>query len=553
MTHWLSKVFGWFPPFNVRTDVDFPIWNQAPGYPSYAGSAAIAAIAVAAMIFPMATSVMREVFAEAPLGEKEAALALGGTRWAVVRHVVLPFGKSGIIGGSMLALGRALGETISVVLVITQTFEIKIRVLEAGTSTISSLIATGYKEATPAQLSALLTAGFLLFVTTMAVNGLAAAVVARSRSGAESEISSVDVLTVEKVLSDDGLGPEQLRRPGRATREDRLTYLGAVVASLSLTWLVYTQILPFTGRLGFIVSWYALFVILLGVLTALDRPRAVVVDRVISTLVAAAPVIVGLVLASTVISTAWKGIEPLMHLNFYTQDMAGVRATDSFDKGGILHAIVGTVIQVSIAVMIAMPLGITTAVFTSEVGGRTSRWVRAVVEAMTAMPSIVAGLFIYTVCIVHLGMPTSGFAASLALTVMALPIMARASDVVLRVVPGGLREASYALGATKWQTVWHVVLPTAPTRSRNGVDPRCGPDRRRDRAVAADIGCIDVPDGQSLSRAHELVAVVHLQRGVLRLPDVRGAWLRRSRRAAGRGPQSVRVRAPGGTQKARKL
>jgi phosphate transport system permease protein len=188
VTHWISKNFGWIPFFNVHTDVDYPIWNQAPGYPSFAGSAAIAAIAVAAMIFPMATSVMREVFAQAPVGEKEAALALGGARWAVVRTVVLPFGKSGIIGGSMLALGRALGETISVVLVINQAFEIKVRVLESGTSTISSLIATGYKEATPAQLSALLTAGFLLFVVTLVVNSLAAMVVARSRSGAVSEI-----------------------------------------------------------------------------------------------------------------------------------------------------------------------------------------------------------------------------------------------------------------------------------------------------------------------------------------------------------------------------
>lgn len=188
VTHWVSKHFGWIPFFKVHTDVDFPIWNQAPGYPSYAGSAAVAAIAVAAMIFPMATSVMREVFSEAPVGEKEAALALGGTRWAVAKNVVLPFGKSGIIGGSMLALGRALGETISVVLVISQAFEVKIRVLESGTSTISALIATGYKEATPAQLSALLTAGFLLFVVTLVVNTLAALVVARARSGAVSEL-----------------------------------------------------------------------------------------------------------------------------------------------------------------------------------------------------------------------------------------------------------------------------------------------------------------------------------------------------------------------------
>ncbi|MFC6150999.1 MULTISPECIES: phosphate ABC transporter permease subunit PstC [Mumia] len=188
VTHWISKHFGWIPFLEVHTDVDYPIWNQAPGYPSYAGSAAIAAIAVAAMIFPMATSVMREVFAQAPAGEKEAALALGGTRWAVVRNVVLPFGKSGIIGGSMLALGRALGETISVVLVINQAFELKIRALESGTSTISALIATGYKEASPAQLSALLTAGFLLFVVTLVVNTLAAGVVARARSGAVSEL-----------------------------------------------------------------------------------------------------------------------------------------------------------------------------------------------------------------------------------------------------------------------------------------------------------------------------------------------------------------------------
>jgi phosphate transport system permease protein len=181
VAHWLSKTFHWFPLFHVRTDVDYPIWNQAPGYPSYAGSAFIAAIAVTMMIFPMATSVMREVFSEAPVNEKEAALALGATRWAMVRTVVLPFGRGGIVGGTMLALGRALGETISVVLVISQAFEIKPYVLESGTSTISSLIASNFKEASPSQLSALLTAGFVLFCMTLIVNSLAAVVVSRSR------------------------------------------------------------------------------------------------------------------------------------------------------------------------------------------------------------------------------------------------------------------------------------------------------------------------------------------------------------------------------------
>lgn len=188
VAHWLSKYFGWIPFFKVHTDVDYPIWNQAPGYAAYQGSAFIAAIAVSMMIFPMATSVMREVFGEAPQGEKEAAIALGATRWAMVRKVVLPFGRSGIIGGSMLALGRALGETISVVLIINQAFHIKVNVLESGTATISSMIAIGYKEATPAQLSALLTCGFVLFLMTLAVNTVAARIVARSRSGAGTEL-----------------------------------------------------------------------------------------------------------------------------------------------------------------------------------------------------------------------------------------------------------------------------------------------------------------------------------------------------------------------------
>jgi len=188
VAHWISTYVGWIPVFKVHTDVHYPIWNQSPGYASYEGSAFVAAIAVAMMVFPMATSVMREVFGEAPVGEKEAALALGATRWSMVRTVVIPFGRSGIIGGTMLALGRALGETISVLLIISQAFQVKPNILESGTSTISALIATDYKEATPTQLSALLTCGFVLFLMTLLVNTIAARIVARGRSGAGTEI-----------------------------------------------------------------------------------------------------------------------------------------------------------------------------------------------------------------------------------------------------------------------------------------------------------------------------------------------------------------------------
>ena len=116
-----------------------------------------------------------------------------------------------------------------------------------------------------------------------------------------------------------------------------------------------------------------------------------------------------------------------------------------------------------------MPLGIGTAVYMAEVGGRFSQLVRTVVEAMTALPEILAGLFIYVVLIVDFGLSEVGLAASVAMSVTMLPIIARAGEVALRVVPGGLREASCALGATHWQTVRRVVLPTARAGLATGV------------------------------------------------------------------------------------
>jgi phosphate transport system permease protein len=254
---------------------------------------------------------------------------------------------------------------------------------------------------------------------------------------------------------------EALRRTTSRTRDDVLTLVGAAVGSLATTWVLYSNLLPFHGSAGFVLAWYVVFVAFYAGLTGLTQPRAVVTDRVVTTAVIAAPTLIAVALASVIVMTVIRGLPALSHLNFFTDDMAGVSASEPFDRGGILHAIVGTLIEVVIAVAIALPLGVATAVYMSEVGGRGARLVRTVVEAMTALPSIVAGLFIYTICLVRFGMPASGLAAGLALAVMALPIMARASYVVLGVVPGGLREASYALGAGRWQTVWKVVLPTA--------------------------------------------------------------------------------------------
>jgi phosphate transport system permease protein len=140
------------------------------------------------MVLPIACAVMRGVFAQAPQGEREAAYALGATRWGMIRSVVLPFGRGGIIGGTMLGLGRALGETIAVLMIISLSFDINFRILQAGSSTISALIADRFGDATTVQLAALLTAGFVLFVMTLLVNTIAAIFIGRSRSGAATEI-----------------------------------------------------------------------------------------------------------------------------------------------------------------------------------------------------------------------------------------------------------------------------------------------------------------------------------------------------------------------------
>ncbi|TCO58435.1 phosphate ABC transporter permease subunit PstC [Actinocrispum wychmicini] len=184
LSRWLSKYLGFLPFFHVDTDVNAAAWEQS----KYTSSPFIAGIVVAMMVLPFAASIMREVFSQAPAGEREGALALGSTRWGVIRSVVLPFGTGGIIGGSMLALGRALGETIAVLMILAPSFEIKFHLLENGAVTISSLIALRFGEATPGQLSALLAAGLVLFLFTLAVNTLASMIVARSRSGSATEI-----------------------------------------------------------------------------------------------------------------------------------------------------------------------------------------------------------------------------------------------------------------------------------------------------------------------------------------------------------------------------
>ena len=188
LPRWLATYLGWIPLFRVEQNGK-PVDPRDPLVSGtvFTSSTFIAGLVVAMMVAPIACSVMRENFSQAPLSEREGAYALGSTRWGMICAVVLPFGAGGIIGGTMLGLGRALGETIAVFMVISVVFAVQPHILEAGTSSVSSLIALKYGEATPFATSALMAAGLSLFLMTLVVNFAASAAIARSRSGAVSD------------------------------------------------------------------------------------------------------------------------------------------------------------------------------------------------------------------------------------------------------------------------------------------------------------------------------------------------------------------------------
>jgi len=170
-SHWamsLNHYFGWFPLFHV------------PG-PFFDGSPFIGGMVLAVMISPIVTSVSREVFSQTPPDQISAAHALGGRKWSAIRYVALPFGRSGVVGGAMLGLGRALGETVAIYLVVNIVFKTNINILFSGGGNIASMIALKFGEASPYEVKGLMAAGFVLFIFTLLVNMAATYIVNLSK------------------------------------------------------------------------------------------------------------------------------------------------------------------------------------------------------------------------------------------------------------------------------------------------------------------------------------------------------------------------------------
>jgi phosphate transport system permease protein len=176
---WLAHHLGFIPFLHFR---------QTYTQSNFVGSEFIAGLVVSMMVIPIIASLSRQVFSQAPQGEREAAYALGATRWGMVRTVVLPFGRAGVIGASMLGLGRALGETIAVSFILSPPTELfSYHVLEGGGNSITTTIANNLGSYSPLGIDYLLAAALTLFLLTLVINTLAALVISRSRSGAATE------------------------------------------------------------------------------------------------------------------------------------------------------------------------------------------------------------------------------------------------------------------------------------------------------------------------------------------------------------------------------
>jgi phosphate transport system permease protein len=153
----LNKYLGWIPVFDVQA----PLFTRSPF---------IAGLVLATMIIPIVTSVSREVFSQTPLDRIQAAYALGANKWSVIKTVVLPFGANGVVGGSMLGLGRALGETVAVFTVLNIVYAPNFQVLFGAGGNVASHIIAYWSDATEYETGALLGAGFVLFLMTLLVN-----------------------------------------------------------------------------------------------------------------------------------------------------------------------------------------------------------------------------------------------------------------------------------------------------------------------------------------------------------------------------------------------
>jgi phosphate transport system permease protein len=388
------------------------------GGPNTGGSGILAAgLVLAIMIVPYVAAVAFDVCQAVPQAQRAGALALGSTRWQMIWRVVLPYARPGIVGGCFLALGRALGETMAVTMLIGNRPEISLSPFAMGDS-IASAIANQFTEATyDLYLSALVELGLVLLLVNIVVNALARVLIWRvSRVGKVRGGTGAAPVVGEP--STDGKpaahgSPPAVRESAPAAPERR----------------------PVWTRKNPMARW-------------VNRLMIGVLGLALAVTVGSLFVILGYLLYHGIGALDW---------DFFTKLPAPVGEKG----GGMANALYGSVLLVSLATLFAVPVGLLAAIYLAEYrSDYLGPVVRFIGELLGGVPSIVIGIFAYALVVRPMG-HFSGWAGSFALGVMMMPIVMRASEEALKLVPRSIRDASHALGASHHQTVLRITVPAA--------------------------------------------------------------------------------------------
>lgn len=430
-----------------------PLFGGAPVLTNVLAAGLILAI----MIMPFITAVSREVIRTVPMSMREASMGLGSTRWETIKNVVLPASKAGIGGACILGLGRAIGETMAVVMVIGNTPQIKASLLQPA-YTMSGLLANQFNEAfdNKLQRSALLEIALILFVITLLVNALARLLIV----AAKSEISG------RKPPSE---GTLRLRRAAMRSA-DFVGRFGIGGSMLGLVILQFTSDFRQFGGAAFFRGFELWVIVLAAVAVAFRAFKAGTIrvrhllDSGMRLMFSACGILACFILGAVLFYVADHGVKGLS-VSLFTQTPGPAGS----DTGGLKNAMLGTVMLVGIAGVVGIPIGLLAGIYVAEFAqGRLGGLVRFAADVLNGIPSVVIGLFAYAAFVLPFG-HFSAWAGGLSLAVIMIPTVARTTEDMLRLVPNSYREAALGLGASRVQTIRTVVLPAAKAGVLTGV------------------------------------------------------------------------------------
>ena len=405
-------------------------------------------LVLAIMIVPTITTLTMDALRSIPMGIREASFAMGATRWQTIYKVVLPAAKMGIVNAVVLGMGRAIGETMAVLMVVGNAPVIP-GGIASPLSTITSQIALDMGYSSGLHRSALFGMGVVLFIISASLVGIVRAVSSARESGRghsrRRRAKAADRAVVAGGVNFDHAEAPAEHAPAQTLTADDVTPVtGAVTEAREGSRARIKRLLVEGAKGG--GNKNRTNDLMLGVFRA-------------------AGIVTAAVLVVIIAFVAVNGL-PVMSLDFIFGWPEGVNA-----EGGIFPTIVSTLYVTALAMLICTPIAVLAAVYLAEYAkqGRLVTFIRYAADTLSSVPSIVMGLFGYAMFVEAMGFGLSMLSAALALALMMMPIVMRTTEEAIRAVPRYIRWGAYGLGATKWQVVSKIVLPSAFPRIATGI------------------------------------------------------------------------------------